>query len=180
MSNHASLPFHLYVNIDNKYLGSQMPPGVTKGIWHGIHSRVNQILMCHVLLESGAHWSGIPIQAISVSSNFNYSPNQLMPWACMGEETVAFHIKYLEGISCSTIKTIEEKGRHTGIMVDWKDGFSRYPQEHKPLNLIQLNSGQFILYPNNFILFEDKHFVDNSGKEFLKYYKRNEIVFWGE
>ena len=79
MSRHANLPFHLYVNIHNSFLGPDMPHGVTQGIWHGIYCRPNQILMCHILLESGAHWSGLPIHALSCSEDFKYDSNQLMP-----------------------------------------------------------------------------------------------------
>jgi len=64
-------------------------------------------------------------------------------------------------------------------MIDWKDGFSRYPQEHKPLILIELKNGQFGLYPNNFVTYQDKHFVENQSKENLKFYKRGDKIYWG-
>jgi hypothetical protein len=180
MSRHSNLPFHLYVNINNGFLGPQMPHGVTQGIWHGVYCRPNQILMCHILLESGAHWSGLPIHALSASEDFQYGSNELMPWSAMGEDLDVYHVKYLEGIECDIREPIEEKGRHIGIIIDWKDGFSRHPQEHKPLNAIELRNGQFGLYPNNFLTFKDKHFVNNSSKDLLKFYKRNETTFWGE
>lgn len=180
MSKHANLPFHLYVNIHNGFLGENMPPGVTAGIWHGVYSRSGQIILCHVLLESGANWSGLPIHALSTSNNFAFGSSELMPWASMGEDLDVHYSKYLEGLDCSIIKPIEDKARHTGIIIDWKDGFSRYPQEHKPLNLVELRGGQFGLYPNNFIVYKDKHFVEEAAKENLKYYKRGEKVYWGD
>ena len=140
MSRHSNLPFHFYINVDNNFLGKNMPRGVTKGIWHGIYCRPGQLLMCHVLLESGANWTGLPIHAISVNENFCYNQEILMPWSAMGEELDVFHTKYLEGLKCSIIDLINDSGRHTGIIIDWKDGFSRYPQEHKPLNLIELKN----------------------------------------
>ena len=69
-------------------------------------------------------------------------------------------------------------GRHTGVMVDWKDGYSEYPQEHKPLNLVALDSGQFSLFPNNYCVFEDKHFVSDAKKDELKLYLRGEDIYW--
>ena len=179
MSRHANLPFHLYVNVDNRFLGEKMPQGTTPAIWHGVFCRSDQILMCHVLLETGANWSGLPIHALSTTESFIYGSNELMPWAAMGEEIDIFHSKYLEGLECKTIQNIDSKARHTGIIIDWKDGFSRYPQEHKPLNLLELINGQFALFPNNFIIYNDKHFVNKNSQENLKYYKRGEKIFWG-
>ena len=98
----------------------------------------------------------------------------------MGDNLDIWHVRYLEGLTVSVLNPIKEKGRHTGIMVDWSDGFSRYPQEHKPLSLICLVSGQFVLLPNNYFLLHDGHFVDEQSKENLKYYKRGEAVYWEE
>ena len=32
MARHGNLPFHLYIKINNKYLGEEMPDGYTEGI----------------------------------------------------------------------------------------------------------------------------------------------------
>jgi hypothetical protein len=178
LGKHANLPFHIYVNIRNDFLGAGMPPGLTRGIWHGIYAREHQTLMCHVFLESGANWSGLPIHALSTSDNFDFCRKDLMPWSAMGEDTQTWHSHYLSGLSCNVHSPFQGAGRHTGIIIDWADGYSRYPAEHKPLNLIELNSGQFALLPNNFATYNDSHFVDVAAKENLKFYKRNELVFW--
>lgn len=175
---HANLPHHLYINVDNRFLGPAMPEGTTRALWHAVYSRPGQLLMAHVLLESGAHWSGLPLHAISTSESFTREPHELMPWYAMGNNIEAFGINYLQGLPCMTRRPFEEKGRHTGIMIDWSDGFSEYPQEHKPLNLIELESGQFALLPNNFVYFTDKHFTNEKAKENMKYYLRGEEVFW--
>ena len=179
MSNHVSLPYHLYVNVKNSFLGPNMPKGTTSAIWHAIHSREGQVLMCHVILETGAHWSGLPIHAISTSENFDFSHQKLMPWGCMGDELTTTRLSYLEGLKVDYFKE-NILGRHTGIVIDWKDGFSRYPQEHKPLSLVELDQGQFALIPNNFYLLDDKHFVNSSKKDETKHYLRNEKVYWEE
>ena len=81
MSRHGNLPFHLYIKVNNKHLGDEMPDGHTEGIWHGVFGRINQTLSCHVLLESGAHWSGLPIQAIS--RNASKRPGGAMRGCCI-------------------------------------------------------------------------------------------------
>ena len=101
-----------------------------------------------------------------------------MPWTAMGDETEVWHAKYLEGLSCEVHAPFKAKGRHTGLMVDWADGYSRYPEEHKPLNLINLESGQFALLPNNYATYCDGHFSKESARENLKHYKRGEKVYW--
>jgi hypothetical protein len=178
MAKHASLPFHFYVNVDNAFLGPDMPEGVTKGIWHGVYCREYQILSCHVFLESGAHWSGLPLHALSITEDFIFLPEELMPWAGMGEEIEAVYMPFLEGLEAQVLKPVKASGKHTGIIIDWKDGYSRYPAEHKPLNLIQTRRGQFALVPNNYVIYEEKHFVNDAAKENLVNYKRGEEVYW--
>jgi len=173
---HANLPHHLYVNVDNKALGPNMPDGVTPGLWHGIYSRPGQVIMCHVLLESGANWSGLPIHALS-TGDFSLGHNTLQPWGSMGKELIVWKSNYLEGLEAKVLKW-EGAGRHTGIIVDWTDGFSIHPQEHKPLNLIHLSTGQFTLLPNNYLLYNDTHFVNPLSSKNLKHYRRGDVVYW--
>jgi hypothetical protein len=175
---HANLPRHIYVNVDNRFLGPEMPNGVTPGIWHGVYAREGQVLMCHVLLESGANWSGLPLHALSFTQDFRFPAEKLMPWGAMGTNTVVWSADYLLGLACDVHAPIEATGRHTGFVVDWVDGFSRYPHEHKPLNLIVLDSGQFALLPNNYLTYKDAHFVREEARENMKYYRRGETVYW--
>lgn len=175
MSKHSNLPYHFYVNVDNKFLGPNMPEGTTSGIWHGVYGRSYQLLLGHVMLESGAHWSGVPLHAMSTTNDFLYTHQDLMPWKCMGEDMDVIQLNYLEGL---VVETDKGKGRHTGIIVDWKDGYSVYQQEHKPLNLITLESGQFTLLPNNYCTYQDKHFILEKHKANLKYYRRGEELYW--
>jgi hypothetical protein len=176
--SHANLPFHFYVNVKNSFLGPDMPEGVTPGIWHGVYSREAQVLMCHVLLESGANWSGLPLHALSFTHDFRFSSEHLMPWGAMGTETVVWSSRYLHGLACEVHAPIAAHGRHTGLVIDWADGFSRYPQEHKPLNLVLLEAGQFALLPNNYLTYKDAHFVDPDARANLKHYRRGETVYW--
>lgn len=177
---HANLPFHLYLNVSNTYLGPNMPQGVTKCMWHAAYCRPSQALMCHVLLETGAHWSGLPIHALSETLDFSRTHEQLMPWSAMGDNLEIIMMPMLEGAKAYIMQPFKAMGRHTGLMFDWSDGYSRYPQEHKPLNLIQTYLGQLALLPNNYVLYDDKHFVVENGRSNLKHYLRGETVYWGE
>lgn len=176
---HANLPHHLYVSVDNRALGPGMPAGTTPGLWWGVHCRPGQALMCHVLLASGAQWAGIPIHRVGTGTDFSRDHIELMPWSAMGERIVAFGAEYLEGMQVRVFRPFDSAGRHTGIVIDWSDGFSRYPQEHKPLNLVELSCGQFALMPNNFIEFDDRHLVRQDLREDLRLYRRSDAEHWG-
>ena len=92
------------------------------------------------------------------------APGDLQPWGAMGDHVEAVHLEYLEGMMATgSGKGPGFCGTHTGIVIDWSDGFSRYPQEHKPLNLIERSDGKYLLYPNNYVRLLDKHFTRKHG-----------------
>lgn len=175
---HASLPYHFYVWIDNTHLGPNMPSGLTKGILHSVYSKPGQLMLTHVLLETGAHWSGLPLHLLTHKPTAE-ALCAVEPWGGMGTQITTTHFTYLDGLKG---KTIKEKlhFRHTGIIIDWNDGFSKYPQEHKPLSLICLEQGNFGLLPNNYFKLCDKHFTDELEENNLnlKNYRRGETVYW--
>jgi len=174
----VTLPYHLYVNVKNSFLGENMPDGYTPAMWHGVYSRPGQLICCHVILQSGAHWSGLPLSALSTTDVFDDNSNiNIQPWGGMGNNIETFMATYLEGLSVNVFHAGKE-GRHTGIILDWEDGYSRYPAEHKPLSLISLDCGYFALVPNNYFTLKDKHFVNDKHSNNLKFYKRGETVYW--
>ena len=187
MPRHANLPFHLYVHVDNRALGPQVPPGSTAAIWHAVYARPGQVVMAHVLLETGAEWCGVPLQQIVADRNAltrwhdGHPPlgQDLQPWGAMGDCIETVHMQYLEGLLVMGSGAGPGfTGRHTGIVIDWADGFSRYPQEHKPLNLIERSDGHYLLFPNNYCRFMDKHWTHSRREDDLKKYRRGDQVHW--
>ena len=187
MPRHANLPFHLYVHVCNTALGPNMPTGTTRGIWHAIYARPGQVVTGHVLLETGAEWAGVPLHKLGARAEaFERKalpgfcePHDLQPWGAMGDHAEVVHMEYLEGLAMMGVSA--ERGfcgRHTGIVIDWADGFSRYPQEHKPLNLIERSDGRFLLFPNNYCRFMDFHFTSHKRDADLAKYRRGEDVYW--
>lgn len=175
---HTPLPYHFYVWVNNSYLGSDMPKGLTEGILHGVFCKNSQLMLTHVQLSTGAHWSGLPLHALT-HKKIDHILEPVQPWGCMGTEITATIFPYLDGLPGIVIQN-NEKFRHTGIIIDWNDGYSRFPQEHKPLSLIALEQGNFGLLPNNYFKIYDKHFT-NDLEDFdinLKKYKRGEVIYW--
>ena len=174
---HTALPYHFYVFVDNKYLGKDVPEGFTEGILHGVYAKTGQMMLTHVQLETGAHWSGIPLHGLTHKPVKDLK--KVEPWGCMGEQITATLFPYLDGLVGKYMKD-NLKFRHTGIIIDWNDGFSRYPQEHKPLSLVALEQGNFGLLPNNYFKIYDKHFTQELDEVdvTLKKYKRGEVIYW--
>jgi hypothetical protein len=173
---HTTLSEIFYVKVPNDLLGPNMPPGHTEGILHGVFGREGQLLLTHILLQSGAHWSGIPLIALTIGgSGGEHLQDQLQPWGCMGGTPNVSKLEYLEGLIVRP-RFIDEPGRHTGIIIDWAEKFSKHPQEHKPLSLIHLQSGSLALLPNNYFFIEDPHFTQTS--ELTKHYRRGEEQYW--
>ena len=178
MSKHTNLPFHLYVYVDNKFLGTK--DGLTEGIWHGVYAREGQVLLSHILLETGAHWTGVPLHGIHHKSNPTpRKAGQLQPWGNMGSNIDIAHLKHLEGLDTQYFSQ-NINGVSTGIVIDWSDGFSRYPEQHKPLHLVAMEDGNYYLLPNNFLRWYDPSFVNESKWSECKNYRRGSETWFPE
>jgi len=175
---HKTLPQHFYVTVPNALLGPKMPEGHTRGLLHGIYGREGQALLTHVLLDTGANWSGIPLHLLKIEDGDmgSIDASILQPWGCMGRDLKVSQLEYLEGLPVE-LRFGPHKGRHTGIIVDWDDAFAKHPQEHKPLSLIILTGGHFALLPNNYFILSDKHFTTGL-REMTKNYYRGSKTYW--
>ena len=181
--NHANLPFLLYVRVPNWVItDGKVKDGFTKGIWWGVYARLGQHVMTNILLETGANWTGVAVKDVCLDDDCPFpvvSDAPLFPWAAMGNDIYAFHANYLEGMMVTDVRKNLVLGRHTGIVLDFSDGFSRYQAEHKPLNLIACDRHNgFALLPNNSCQFQDKHFVVKGEHTVLKNYRRQSEVYW--
>lgn len=174
---HASLPHHFYVEVDNTYLGPQMPAGRTRALLHGVYGREGQALLTHLILETGAHWSGVPLTGLFQEGGERVHPlSDSQPWGCMGDDISASELPYLEGLRVRP-RFLPSGGRHTGIIIDWDGAFSREPAEHKPLSLLALDDGGFALLPNNYFEISDPHFTKPDAG-IKRFYRRGETVWW--
>lgn len=177
--NHCALPHHLYVWVDNKFLDGSS--GVTRAVLHSLSSRPGQVVMGHVLLESGAHWSGVPLHGIfcSQATTCEMVVADCQPWGAMGDQIFVTHMPYLEGLKVEVFSA-KWQGRSTGLVVDWRDGFSRHPEQHKPLHLLEMDTGHYSLQPNNYLRWGDPSFVEEDMWTKAKGYRRNNEVWWPE
>jgi hypothetical protein len=177
---HVTLPHHLYVWCDNKYLGVEAA-GTTAAVLHGLCARPGQAILTHLILETGAHWTGVPIQGIYSKEEVPAPVHlrHIQAWGAMGEQINVCHFPYLEGLQVEVFRK-EWHGRSTGIIVDWDDGFTRHPDQHKCLHLLEMETGHYTLQPNNYLRWSDPSFVDENKWEHAKKYRRGDKVWWPE
>lgn len=178
MSRHSNLPNILYVYVENKYLDKG--EGLTQAIWHGVFGREGEVLLTHLLLETGAHWTGVPLHGIHHKENFIPKKSGIVqPWGNMGINVDVTNLNHLQGIDVSYFKE-NLNGLSTGILIDWYDGFSKFPQQHKPLHLVAMEDGNYYLLPNNYLRWNDPSFTNEKLWEKCKNYKRGSEVWFPE
>ena len=125
--------------------------------------------------RSGAGRPKLPEQKPFRQPEMSYEPTRVLS----DDHVEAIHLESLEGMmAMGSGKGPGFCGTHTGIVIDWADGFSRYPQDHKPLNLIERSDGKYLLYPNNYIRLLDKHFTSFKKSDEMQHYRRGERVYW--
>lgn len=175
---HVSLPNHMYVWADNRYLTGGAKGGTTPAVLHAVYGRPGEALLTHLLLETGAHWSGVPIHGIYHKPDATPAPlARCQPWSNMGSHMEAVHLPYLDGLQ---VTVQGRRGRATGTVIDWSDGFTRHPHMHKPLHMLLMDDGTLSFQPNNYIRWEDPSFVDESTWNQTADYRRGEVSFYPE
>lgn len=142
------------------------PTGATFDcVVHAARSRSGKIMTFHVHLESGAHYSLLPLHKLKWKDVTNpLEPNDLQTWDCFSDDVEAIRFDYLQ---FKRVFLIPQKmwGEYV-LTFDWKNNaFSDYPPEFKQGHMIKLDNGQFGIYPNNYLLFEEKSYTGKLNVE---------------
>lgn len=164
----------------NEYLTDFKKQGTTEAYLLAVDCRPGSIIRFTVYLESGAIWSGLPVEAIFCDrfSQIDISKKQttphLQPFSCLEGS--------LSVISYSLLKHAELQTRigpgHYLFTINYEgDGLSEDPEQHKTHNIIVLESGQLCALPNNFIQVVDNWF-SKSNTDDLTHYKRAKKFFF--
>ena len=130
------------------------------------------------------NWNNIPILSIITGLNGSGKTQLLKAIYIKLSQDVktkndVFFLKHLEGLEIEYFSQ-KLKGTATGIVVDWYDGFTKHPEQHKPLHLIAMNDGNYYLLPNNFLRWFDPSFVEESKWSECKGYRRGSQVWLPE
>jgi hypothetical protein len=159
------------VKVRNSFLNEQMS-GFTEAYLVAVTSINTRPLFFTVHLETGAVWSRLPIHAIYCERYGEISNITLplplgvaQPYSCLpGSINVITyeHLKHCR-VKVKCTDKIERNGTYLFTVDVNGDGLAEDPTQHKTHNVIVLDSGQLITYPNNMILFTDEFFTEANG-----------------
>lgn len=176
MSN-CNLP-PLQVSVHNKFLTGN--DGHTNGTLVSVRALMNQALQFSVLLETGALYTGLPINALTSADIIPLSKAQA--YDCIGSSIEVVTLELLRYMKC-TVKAYDGSVMPGMYMftVDFTDenGLARHPVQWKQFHVIKLESGQWVTYPQYRIQFTDGAFCPDY-KDGLPAYKYNEQVWLSE
>jgi len=133
----------------------------------GLCSVPGRALTFHVLLNNGAQYARVPIQALTHQAEATdfYPLPALQAWDCFAYDMAVHRYAYLAERDVE-VRLSEPCASQmvTGqycCTVDWYDnGYSDTPDQHKCAHIIALENGQFAAMPNNRLRWYDASFTD--------------------
>ena len=146
----------------------------------GARSRGGRALEFHAMTDSGMQFLGLPPHAIchKICQKPKLEDSQL--WDCFGDDVTVEKFGYLEGLRCKYRRESDGEWISGNYMMtfDWRDNcFSDEPSQRKNAHLIQLDTGNYTLQPNNRTLWFDPSW---TTKEPELDWKVNEHVWSSE
>ena len=179
----------LKVWIPNEFLGIERD-GLAHGYAFAVQSVKGRALAFHVLLQSGAHYRGVPLQYVLHADRYNFlafSLPMLQLWDCFSYRPVVTCFDFLKDYSCNAI--LKDKTKVSAsywFTVDWlpdsddKAGFLLQPEQNKCAHVVLLENGQVAALPTNRIAFKDAFFIGNEPTPEREGYKANEEIHKAE
>jgi len=163
----GDLPKHLYCWVDRSFIKKD-GKGFEPCVWFAIQSAPARAWGCHVLLECGAVYRGLPPHALAFSSSpAHWTLQDAQVWDCYGVQFSTLEYSFLSGLPIETLK-----GRHSGrylfTAVPLNDGYTNSPSQAKEFMFCELDNGRVVILPTNMLIFKDKSFCENEWPTDLK------------
>lgn len=168
----GSLPTHQYVWVDGSYLGLK---GYLPAVWFGLHSHPGRAWGCHVLLECGAVYRGLPPHAVAFSAKpqRSWSIKDAQRWDCYGSSFSLHRYDYLRGLECRTKSGM--LGEYLFTAIPMNDAFTEEPSQSKEFMFVKLRNDRLTILPTNDLLFIERSFTEGEGKQWPKLNRANRI-----
>ena len=149
-----------------------------------IQSIKGRAIAFHVMLQSGAHYRGIPLPALTLNrSAAKRDAGDLAFWDCFSSRPEVTVFDYLRDHEC--VAHLPTKGRERGVYlftVDWlpdsaeRPGFILQPDQNKCGHMIALESGCIAMLPTNKIAWRDGYFIGSDPRpEGMGYRVQSEV-----
>jgi hypothetical protein len=170
---------NIKIHVNDNYLTNNKESGYTEAYLMAVDCRPNDIIRFTVLLESGAVWSGLPIEAIYCDkfgelNGTALENEQLQPYSCLEGQVSVISYGLIKNVELSTklgkayyLFTINYQG----------EGLSEDPEQYKTHNIVVLESGQLAAFPNNYIKVVNNWF--NKDIDTKNYQRTSKYYFAG-
>lgn len=171
MSFVTNLPT-IKVQVNRNYLNKELY-GWESAYLVAAHCRNGRPILFTVHLESGALYSGLPIEAVMCdryegNESFSYDPTlmiteTLQPFSCLEGPVQAITYEHLKGCAGQFKIGDTTMPGHYLFTIDYAgSGLAEDPEQYKTHNIIQLDNYHLAALPNNHCLFQDNFFTVND------------------
>ena len=162
----ASLPHHQYVWVDQSFIregGSGWEPAV----WFGLHSHPGRAWACHVMLECGSVYRGLPPHALAFDDKpDDWTLPQAQMWDCYGRTFSLLSYSFLDGLQAVTKDGILCDYLFTAVPIG--DAYSAHPSQSKEFMFTRTKGERLLILPTNKLRFIDKSFTAEVERPRLK------------
>jgi len=166
----GNIPHHIYCYVDSSFIRKNAKPNTFEScIWFALHAKAGHSWGCHVMLECGAVYRGVPPHAIAFSENPEpeWSLLDCQIWDCYGDQFSVVKYDYLNG-QRAEVKNGNHMGRYLFTVVPMYDGFTQDPSQSKEFMFLQLDNGRLSIMPTNEMRFHDKSYTEGDWPKDLK------------
>lgn len=162
INNQNIPPIQCYVRNDYLHNGRTGHGQFTPCWVIGVRSIQGQALTFYALLENGVLFTGLPIHAFAVlPASPRMTLNDLQMWDCLSYSVDVFELTMLKKMSCNVfLKSGKKEKGHYLFSIDFNNkgeiqGLAETPNHWKLAHMIQLDNGNYCVYPQNRIQFTD-------------------------
>lgn len=166
----GSLPKHIYCWVDSSFVRKNAPKGVFEPcVWFALHSKPGEAWGCHVMLECGAVWRGVPPHALAFSriATDKWLLADAQVWDCYGDQFSIEEYKYLQAQRVE-VRGTGDFGRYLFTVIPMNDGFTNHPSQSKEFMFVELDNGRLTILPTNKLRFHDESFTAGDWPKDLK------------
>ncbi len=166
----GNIPNHIYCYVDSSFVRKNVESNSFEPcVWFALHSKPGHAWGCHVMLECGAVWRGVPPHAIAFSANpaLDWSLADTQVWDCYGDQFSVVQYDYLNS-QRAEIRRTNAFGRYLFTVIPMRDGFTNEPSQSKEFMFIQLDNNRLAIMPTNEVRFHDKSYTEGDWPTNIK------------
>ena len=191
----ANIPYQCCY-VKNKYLFNNDSKDLTECYIFGAKSIINRPLLFHCQTQNGAVFWSLPISAFvwnelyeQLGETEQERLSNLQWWDCQSNDIAVTCFSYLQNYTVDVISRNKKewmRGKYLFTIDDYYADLNCLPlgyavdADTKCFHFIQLDNGNFCIYPNNFCRWHNLNFVDPYDKANPPKYRPNNFEFNAE